>query len=180
MECRNCPYGKEDFIKRMYWYNKIIAEYGIPNDIYRYLQPKDAPDEFERYLWCDKVGGKTYIMGRCCDADFSKQESVINNNSEWKEKKRNKRERDCKHNNHLKSLYETSRRCFPVIYKDKIFIKGHGYIDNPKPYYKRIYRGSKSHYYKRKSNRKIRRYKGEIPTKGSFCHKIYSRWWEMY
>lgn len=24
LECRNCPYGDEDFKKRMYWYEKIV------------------------------------------------------------------------------------------------------------------------------------------------------------
>ena len=165
----------------MYWYNKIIAEYGIPNDIYCYLQPKDAPDEFERYLWCDKVGGKTYIMGRCCDAYLVVQEHIRN-----KRKHRNKRARDHKYNDHLKLLYEVSRcrHPAPVIYTDEVFIKGQGYVNNPKPYYKRRYRGhgknSSSRYHKKMSNRKIRRYKGELHNKGFSCHKLYDFWWEMY
>ena len=60
----------------MYWYNKIVLERGIPNDIYHYLEPQDAPDQFEQFLWCDKVGGKVYCFGYCTDAysDIPKHE----------------------------------------------------------------------------------------------------------
>ena len=68
LECRNCPYGKEDFDRRMAWYSKIIKERGIPNDIYHYLKPQDALNEFEQFIWCDKVGGKVYCFGHCSDA----------------------------------------------------------------------------------------------------------------
>ena len=60
LNCRDCPYGKEDFERRMYWYNKIVEERGIPNDIYHDLQPEDVVDEFEQFLWCDKVCDKVY------------------------------------------------------------------------------------------------------------------------
>ena len=50
-------------------------------------------------------------------------------------------------------------------------------------YYKRQYRSagkrSASNYHKKMSNRKIRRYKGEIPS-GFWCHKLYDYWWKMY
>ena len=88
LKCRDCPYGKEDFERRLYNYNKTIKEHGIPNDIYGYLQHEDAPDEFERFLWCDKVGGKVYCFGRCSDyyikSDISKTKKTS------KQKKRNK------------------------------------------------------------------------------------------
>lgn len=57
MKCRNCPYGQEDFYRRMAWYNKIISKCGIPNDFYGDLQPDEAADELEQFVWCDKVGG---------------------------------------------------------------------------------------------------------------------------
>ena len=41
MECKNCPYAKEEFDSRMTRYNKTISEKGIPNDIYGYLEPYD-------------------------------------------------------------------------------------------------------------------------------------------
>lgn len=180
MKCRDCPYGEEDFKRRMYWYEKTVKEQGIPNDIYHYLTPEDTPDEFEQFLWCDKVGGKVYWAYKCTDAydnnsDISKQ---INHS---KQKRRNKRERDQKYKDHLKFLAEyPSGYPSPAIYRDKIFIHGQGYVENPKPYYKRYYREKRAKYIKRMSNKKIRRYKSDVPKKGNWCHKLYDFWWEMY
>lgn len=174
MQCRDCPYGKEDFERRMYWYNKIIQERGIPNDIYHYLQPEDAADEFEQFLWCDKVGGKVYSFGYCEDA----YSNIIKHKKRSKSKKRNKRERDLKYKEHLKRLAKTSKG-YPssVYYTDKIYIRGDGHIKNPKPYYKRLYRSKRSKYLKKQSHRKIRRYNGELHN-GWQCHRIYDFWWE--
>lgn len=161
----------------MYWYQKIVNERGIPNDVYHYLEPKDAPDEFEQFLWCDKVGGKVYWAGRCNDAhsDIPKQ---INRS---KQKRKSKRERDQKYKNHLKFLTEyPSGYPSPAVCMDEIFIRGRGYVKNLKPYYKRYYRGQRSKYLKRVSNKTVRRYKGDIPKKGNWCHKLYDFWWEMY
>lgn len=178
LECRNCPYGEEDFKRRMYWYEKIVQERGIPNDIYHYLKPEDAPDEFEQFLWCNKVGGKVYWAGRCTDAypDIPKR---INHQ---KQKRRNKRECDQKHKNHLKFLAENVQYYPPpVIYTDEIYVKGEGWVDNPKPYYKRCYRdnhkGGRYKYYKKYSNRCVRRYKGEIHSKGKQYRKLFDYWW---
>ena len=104
--------------------------------------------------------------------------SVLENRS--KQKRRNKRERDKKHKNHLKFIAENIPSYpSPVIYTDVIW-RDYNYIDNPKPYYKRYYRGKRSKYCKKYSNRKIRRYKGEFPKKGNWSHKLYDFWWEMY
>lgn len=131
--------------------------------------------------YCDKVGGKTLLYGYCVDAYI--QPIIIKNYS--KQKRRNKRERDQKHKNHLKFLAENvSGYPSPVIYTDEIWIKGQGYMENPKPYYKRFYRGrgrhSNSNYHKKMSNRKIRRYKGELSSKGNLGHKLYDFWWKLY
>ena len=42
----------------------------------------------------------------------------------------------------------------------------------------RWYRGKRSKYFKQQSNRKIRRYKGEL-HKGNMAHKLYDFWWEL-
>ena len=174
MECRNCPYAKDDFERRMAWYNQTVSEQGIPNDIYGYLEPQDAQDSFEDFLWCEKVGGKVYCFGHCEDAysDAVKHENSKNI------KHRNKRERDLKYKNHLKYLSENTSG-FPsgAYYVDEIWIRGHGYIKNPKPYYKRLYRGRRSKYLKKQSHRKIRRYKGDL-HKGWQCHRLFDFWWE--
>lgn len=165
----------------MYCYKKTIAERGIPNDVYYNLKPEDAVEEFEQFLWCNKVGGKVHWAGRCTDA-YSDIPKWINHQ---KQKRRNKRERDQKHKNHLKFLAENVQY-YPasVIYTDVIWIKGQGYVENPKPYYKRLYRGrgrhSNSNYHKKMSNRKIRRYRGELSKKGNLSHRLYDFWWELY
>ena len=160
----------------MYWYNKTIQECGIPNYIYHNLKPKDVADEFEQFLWCDKIGGKVYCFGHCEDAfDIL---DVTNQRNSSKKKRINKRERDLKNKEHLKRLNKISK-CYPspVYYIDKIYVRGYGYIENPKPYYKRLYRGKRSKYLKKQSNRKIRRYKGKLHN-GWQCHKLYDFWWK--
>ena len=179
--CKDCPYGKDDFKRRMNWYNKIVAERGILNDVYYYLKPEDAAEEFEQFLNCDKVGGKVFWAGRCEDAYT---EPVISQNRS-KQKKRNKRERDQKYKNHLKFLAENIQYYpSPAIYVDEIWVKGQGYIKNPKPYYKRLYHDNHSRgkglykYYKKYSNRCVRRYKKEIHSGGAY-KKIFDYWWTV-
>lgn len=176
MECRNCPYGKEDFDRRMTWYNKIVEEQGIPNDIYGYETYEDAEKDAEQFLWCDKVGGKVYCFGHCTDAyaDIPKHENCS------KKKRRNKRERDLKYKNYIKRMCKINPH-FPAYYNDKILIHnnfGLEFIDNPNPYYKEAHRGKRSKYLKKRSNKAIRRYKGELHNKGYHCHKIFDFWWE--
>lgn len=176
MQCRNCPYGKEDFESKMYQYQKTINEKGIPNDIYRYLKPEDAADEFEQFLWCDKVGGKVYRLGHCTDFYESNDEiSIVNH---CKKKRKNKRERDLKYKRRLKYLATYCNwHPSPAVYIDEIFIRGQGWVKSPKPYYKRIYRSKRSEYFKKCSNKAIRRYKGELHN-GWMCHKIFDFWWQ--
>lgn len=129
---------------------------------------------------CDKIGGKTVLYGYCTDAYSS---DVIKRINHSKQKRRNKRERNQKYKNHLKYLTENvSGYPSPVIYTDEVWISGQGYIQNPKPYYKRLYRGGgkgMSYYHKKMSNKKIRRYKGELPKKGNLSHRLYDFWWEL-
>jgi hypothetical protein len=47
-------------------------------------------------------------------------------------------------------------------------------------WYQRTYRGKASSYLKRLSNKKIRRFKGCLPKKGNFHHKIFDFWWSLY
>ena len=121
MQCRDCPYGKEDFDIKMGLYNKIIEECDIPNDIYYDLRPEYAVDEFEQSLWCDKVGGKVCYFGHC--VDFYEDTVIVNHKNSSKKKRRNKRGRDLKHKEHLKRLYGITNKCYssPVYYTDEIY-----------------------------------------------------------
>ena len=66
----------------------------------------------------------------------------------------------------------------PVRYTDEIWIKSVGYVENPKPYYQRLYRGKRSWYLKRQSNKVIRRYEGELHKGYQHIHKIFNFWWD--
>ena len=129
--------------------------------------------------YCDKVGGKTSIYGYCTYVYPDTPKQI----SHSKQKRRNKRERDQKYGNHLKYLAENILGYpSPVMYTDEVWIRGHGNVDNLRPYYKRMYRGrgkGMSYYHKKISNRKIRRYKGELPKKGNLCYRLYDFWWEI-
>ena len=180
LKCRDCPYGIEDFERRMYWYNKIIEERGIPNDIYHDLQPKDVVDEFEQFLWCDKVGGKVYCFGHC--TDFYEDIDIVKQKNSSKKKRRNKRERDLKYKNHVKYLAKN----YPYYPPPAIPVDEDGCWNFDDPigtvYYRRTYKGNHKRnrykYYKKYSNRKVRRYKGEIHRGGSY-KKVFNYWWTV-
>lgn len=163
MKCRDCPYIKEDF---------DIKTQGITE--------KYDLDEFERSCWCEKIGGEIWWYGQCSDAydDISVQPK-----NRSKQRKRNKRERDLKYKQRLKFLaeYVDYYPC-PVIYTGEIWIKGYGWVENPKPYYKRLYRdnhrGGRYKYYKKHSNRQVRRYKGELHNGGQY-KKVYDYAWQV-
>lgn len=48
-----------------------------------------------------------------------------------------------------------------------------------KEYYKRYYRGKRSKYLKRLSNKAVRKYKGVISGKGGY-KRLFDYWWELY
>lgn len=176
MRCRDCPYGIEDYERRMNWYDRIVSERGIPNDIYHSLSPDEAVNEFEKFCWCDKVGGKTYIFGKCSEYGDDITPHTIHRSK----KRRNKYERNQKYKDKLKRLYEINGGYYysPVYHMDSKWIDGYGLVDLPKSYYKRVYRGRNSKYLKRQSNKAIRRYQGEL-HKGNMAHKLYDYWWKL-
>lgn len=150
---------------------------------YGYSEIDTHPDWAEEVIWdicescwCDKVGTRIFYSSGC-EKYYHK---IANRTTRSRQKKSTKRSRYEKHQNKLKHLNDMCRGYpSPVWYKDEIFILGQGYTKNPKPYYVRCYREKGSSYHKRRSNRKIRHYKGDIKN-GCWCHKLYDFWWEMY
>lgn len=163
-ECRDCPYINEEFNRKT---KGKTEEY----DLY----------EFERSCWCEKIGGKIWLYGKCCDF-VNKNIPDIKQCS--KHMKRSKRERYLKYKQHLKFLTEKANS-YPssVMYIDKIYIKGYGWIENTKPHYKRLYRDNHKNgrykWYKKYANRQVRRYKGELHNKGNQYRKIFDYWWTV-
>lgn len=151
MSCRNCPYGKEDFERRIFLYENFNG-YG------RNIKG-DAYDHLEEFVWCDKVGGKVYCFGKCTDACPVEKE----HRNFQKKKRKNKRERLLSYKRRMK--YLSSFSYSHICCND----------DSKKKYYKRLYEsktGSPYPYYKKYSNRKIRRYKKEIQS-GGYYKKIF-------
>lgn len=188
MQCRNCPYVKDEFDSRMARYEERVEKEGIPNYVYGYLDPDSAAEEFEECLWCDKTGGKLWWYGRCTDAFHYEK----NNKVKSKKRKRSRRERDAKHKQHLKYLEENCRHYpSPVMAADKNgnwipdkewYTKFPEYEVREFAYYKRLYRakrkGNRYTYYKKYSNKRVRRYNGEI-HKGNMYRKIFDYWWTV-
>lgn len=151
MECATCPYGREEYERR--------TRYNTDNTD----------------IFCDKTGGKVSIFGYCEDVNSD----IPRHENHSKKRKSNRIERNIKYKSHLKYLSEISNYPKPAYYIEEIKVKRYHYIKNPKPYYKRVYRDKDSPYLKKISNRKIRRYKGEI-SNGWNCHRLFDFWWEMY
>lgn len=166
MECATCPYGKEEYERRERFSKEC-----------RILFNKTDEDDTDTFhdIFCDKTGGRVSIWGYCEDINYDSPK----HDNHSKKKKRNKRERDIKYKSHLKHLSEISNYPKPAYYIDEIKVKRYHYIKSPKPYYKRVYRDKGSPYLKKISNRRIRRYKGEI-SNGWNCHRLFDFWWEMY
>lgn len=83
---------------------------------------------------------------------------------------------DRRHKRHMESLVGTTR------YPSGVTRVGHDncWTDDPNEtkYLKRWYRGSRSSWLKRMSNKQLRRYKGEVPNRGGY-KKVYDYWWEL-
>ena len=64
-------------------------------------------------------------------------------------------------------------------YGDGYHVWGNCRMDEEPRYPKRYYRGKRSPYLKKLSNKKIRRYKGDFSPKGNGFHKVFDFWWEL-
>ena len=90
--------------------------------------------------------------------------------------------RSSEHKRRMKKLSKVSMYPSGAYYVDEIWVEDKGYIENPKPYYKRYYRGnhkgSRFSFYKKHSNRQIRNYEGRIPKGGSY-KKCFDYWYTV-
>lgn len=129
--------------------------------------------------YCDKVGGKTLLYGYCEDAYV--QPIILKKIS--KQKRKTKRERDLVYKNHVKYLSKT----YPSYPPPAMPVDENGCWNFDDPigtvYYRRTYRGNhkgnRYSFYKKYSNRCVRRYKGEIHSKGNQYRKIFDYWWTV-
>ena len=154
MECRNCPYIRDEYELR-----------------YSY-------DDTEEYCWCDKTGGKLWLYGRCTDAI---SDAEHNRDSMTKQKTSTKRSRYKKYQRHLKYLSENNCGKYPT---PSFPVDKYGkYNEDDIAYYKRVYRStgrnSVSRCAKKESNRAVRRNKTELYNGGRY-KKLYDYWYTIY
>jgi hypothetical protein len=151
-ECEDCPYVIKDINKR----KRVLG-----ND----YQPE--------YVWCDKVGGKHYVFGWCSDCDIKqyKKKPIEYKNISTKQSRREK------YNNKLKKLYNCCHGYPSPVTKDTWI----DYKAVELPYYKRLYKGnhhgSRYKFYKKYSNKVIRRSEN-VPNYGGY-KKCYEYWFNV-
>lgn len=160
MNCKQCPYIKAEYL---YKADNAFDEY---------------KDDIEDSCWCEKVGGKLSLYGRCGDPYIMNYQSE----NRAKRKRRNKRERDLKHKRRLKFIADNSSQ-YPcgAMYVCEKWTRKNGYTPLKKPYYKRLYRDNHSGNSKKLksyASRCVRRYKGDLQNGGSY-KKVFDYWWEL-
>ena len=165
MSCKDCPYIKDEFDIKASYEDGICEEY------------------IEQYCWCDKTGGKIWWYGTCGEASdnhFPKRLTRQNKN------RRTKRERDQKYKQHLRFLAENCSGypspAFPAG-EDGQCVDSEDWFDRDKVvFYKRQYRAKRKRnryvYYKKYSNKCVRRYKGEI-HRGNMYRRIFDYWYTV-
>lgn len=161
--CENCPQIQNEI-------NERLSAYG-DSDINNNPEWKECIMwQICESCWCDKFGSRIWHTDPSGCENYKSTATIACLN---RQKTSTKRSRYKKHQNKLKHLNAVCQGSpSPVRYKNQILVKELGYVKNPKPHYKRCYRGKGALYHKRYSNRKIRHYKGIIQN-GWWCHKLY-------
>ena len=95
-----------------------------------------------------------------------------------KKKTRERRKRDKEHKEHLKDLSKLGGYPTPTYPVDE----NHKYTNDEEKvaFYKRLWRGKRSKYYKKKSNEMVRRHKDEETYSGGLYRKLYEFWWSLW
>lgn len=125
--------------------------------------------------FCAKVGGKISDL-EVCDTE------VVNRMTHNDAKPRlHKYKRDVIYKRHIKHIARSmlNKR---KKYWYSVYLADHdgNYVDNLDDfvYTRREYRGSRSKYLKRLSNRKLRRFAGEVGGRGGY-RRLFDFWWEL-
>ena len=168
MSCKDCPYGKEDYERR------VEAD--------QILYGNNEFMDQEEQIWCDKVGGKVCLLGYCEDAfdNVTKERERID--YDRKEKRRKRLKKTVFYKKKLERLYhEAQGYPAPVRYIDERWYKWHT-VQLEKPYYKREWRGNRKgnayQYHKKAASKAVRRYNKGI-SKGGNYKKLYDYWWNV-
>ena len=151
MNCKECPYIKDEFNERMSYCDEYFPNYYSEKDI-------------EECCYCVKTDGRLCWAGVCDKFPSEKIRRVCNRNP--KKRRSTKRERDKKYKERMKYLYDNLGHLIssPV---DKEDLDGVAY-------YKRYwFTGTEKKYHKRQSNKAVRRSKDiSVRNRGNY-KKVY-------
>lgn len=164
--CANCPQIQDQIALRMKHYgNDLIAEYP------EYADSIIITDVIN-FCGCDKLGSDIGWWDLCSDnivvPSLSSHKSI--------RKHQHKYFRNKKYKKRLKHLYDSLHYPSSVEKVTGHYIRGGKFIPAKKAWYRRLYRGQRSKYLKRLSNRAVRRYKGNLQH-GDY-RRVFDFWWE--
>ena len=149
--CKKCPMVMKDYFH-------LSSIYG-------------NEDEAIQDCWCDKLGCKISWIVPC---EENKMENDIEYNEiEYIKPRMTRYERNYRHKKKLKYFYDYIQ---PQWSPSGVWKKHYG---TPSEYLCRFYRGKRSKFLKRQSNKKIRRHQSYISNGGSY-KKIFNYWWELW
>ncbi len=129
--------------------------------------------------FCEKIGGMPCLDGGCGDAYQEESEGSRHPGRQ----RMTARERNRKYQRHLRKLASISERMQgkSAMYGGAVLVDRETGGARKKPFYRRYWRGSHNNrfrYWRRVSNRKVRRYKGDVHS-GGFYRKISAYWWTV-
>lgn len=166
MNCKECPYIKDEFNERMSYCDEYFPNYYSEKDI-------------EECCYCVKTDGRLCWTGVCDKFPSEKIRRVCNRNP--KKRRSTKRERDKKYKERMKYLYDNLGHLIssPVDPVDRYgyYTKDLNEITRYKRYW---FTGTGKKYHKRQSNKAVRRSKDiSVRNRGNY-KKVYDLWWEVY
>ena len=164
LRCEECPYAKDETAYR------------------KYLLGEDYQPE---YCWCDKVGGKIVSFGFCSDAIYTGSRDLFNTSAtpsatlfstadSVKEQKH--------YRGHKNTGYSYRQLMKKKKLREHIQLYKYGYLISLGRYengHIKLPRNSNTQqFYKRLSNKRVRQYKGEIPSGGTY-KRFLDYWWTI-
>ena len=162
--CRGCPYAN----------GKAAFGGHEPTGIY-----SRTGEQIMEVHFCEKTGGMPCMDGGCGDAYQEEPEG-----RRYSGKKRlAAKERNRKHQRHLRKLASISERMQGknTMYGGAVLVDGEAGTAGKKTFYRRYWRGGHNNrfrYWRRVSNRKVRRYRGDVHNGGAY-RKIFDYWWTV-
>lgn len=169
MNCMDCPYvmGKEKINVSVFGNRDSLKDPGLMDG------------HISKEYFDEKMGGMPCLNEEYHDA-YQKKLEIRRHSGK---KRLSTRERDRKYRKHLQKLAVLSEIDCPKnhMYSGALYMDETADGPLKKSYYRRYWRGCHNNrfkYWLKVSNRKIRRYKGDVHG-GGFYRKIFDYWWTV-